>query len=149
MFIKNIDVVFQEVPGEISIAISVAGCPLRCHGCHSPELWTERGGTELSQKAFQEILDRYKGMATCVLFLGGEWREDSLVSHLKLAKENDYLTCLYTGENSVSDSIKENLDFLKTGKWIESNGGLESKETNQVYINCKTSENLNKLFWSK
>ena len=28
------DIVWQEVPGEVSLAYSIAGCPLRCPGCH-------------------------------------------------------------------------------------------------------------------
>ena len=36
-------VVFSEVPDEISLAISITGCPRRCPGCHSEYLWEYHG----------------------------------------------------------------------------------------------------------
>ena len=41
--------VFQEVPEEMSLAIAISGCRIRCKGCHSRELWEDKG----------EILDVY------------------------------------------------------------------------------------------
>ena len=38
------DVVFQEIPGEVTLALNLSGCPNRCAGCHSPHLWEEVGG---------------------------------------------------------------------------------------------------------
>ena len=29
------EIVWQEVPGEVSLAFLCSGCPLRCQGCHS------------------------------------------------------------------------------------------------------------------
>jgi anaerobic ribonucleoside-triphosphate reductase activating protein len=36
-------VVFQEVPGETSLALAISGCQVRCVGCHSRELWEDKG----------------------------------------------------------------------------------------------------------
>ena len=32
-------ITFQEVPNEISLSFLIAGCPLRCKGCHSAYSW--------------------------------------------------------------------------------------------------------------
>lgn len=142
----NIDIVFQEVPNEISISFSIAGCNLRCPGCHSPELWKESNGTVLSDDSYLKILEKYKGMASCILFLGGEWHSDELIKFLRIARSHGYKTCLYTGMDCVTDKIVENLDYVKTGRWIKQLGGLESLETNQKFIDVKNRTILNHLF---
>ncbi len=139
-------VVFQEVPGEISLCFSICGCKLKCKGCHSPFLWKENNGVLLTLENFKTTLNNYKSLATCVLFMGGEWHEKELITFLKEAKNNQYKTCLYTGENNISTSIKNELNWLKTGKWIANLGGLESPTTNQKFIDVKTNKTLNYLF---
>ncbi len=43
-------IVWQEVPGEVSLAFSVfQAAPLRCKGCHSADAWKEGIGTELTE----------------------------------------------------------------------------------------------------
>ena len=37
------DVVCQEIPDEITLAVNISGCPNRCPGCHSPWLWEDEG----------------------------------------------------------------------------------------------------------
>lgn len=32
-------ITFQEVPNEISLSFLIAGCPLKCKGCHSADSW--------------------------------------------------------------------------------------------------------------
>ena len=31
----NFDIVFQEVPEEVTLAINISNCPNQCPGCHS------------------------------------------------------------------------------------------------------------------
>lgn len=139
-------VVFQEVPDEISLCFSISGCPLRCDGCHSPFLWKAGNGTELRESLYKSLLEKYKDMISCVLFMGGEWHENELISKLRYANENGLKTCLYTGLDSVSSEIKNELTYLKTGPWMEDRGGLSSPSTNQLFRNIKTNEILNHLF---
>ena len=48
MFYSYPQEVLQEVPGEISLALSISGCPLRCKGCHSTETYkTDFGNRQL------------------------------------------------------------------------------------------------------
>jgi len=146
MHYHDFQVVFQEVPGEISLCFSISGCSLQCNGCHSPYLWKEGFGTQLSEKYYNEILKKYKNYATCVLFMGGEWHKEALILKLKSAIEKGYKTCLYTGENNISDNILNNLTWIKTGKWEQALGGLSCLTTNQKFIEVKTNKSLNHLF---
>lgn len=85
-------------------------------------------------------------MITCVVFMGGEWYPHELNAKLKIAIDCGLKTALYTGESDISQDIMKNLTFLKTGKWIEELGGLNSPRTNQRFLNVKTNKNLNHLF---
>jgi anaerobic ribonucleoside-triphosphate reductase activating protein len=78
--------------------------------------------------------------------MGGEWYKEELINFLLIAKKLGLKTCLYTGLEIVDNDIKNNLDFLKTGRWYKNLGGLKNINTNQKFINVKTNENLNYLF---
>lgn len=142
----DIEIVFQEVPGEISICFTITGCKLQCKGCHSPHLWKEENGKELTINKYLEILDKYKGFASCVLFMGGEWFSHDLIKYLKIAKKMGFKTCLYTGEAKVEQKLLSELTWIKTEPWIQNLGGLDSKFTNQKFIDIKTNKILNQLF---
>ncbi|CAM1365701.1 Anaerobic ribonucleoside-triphosphate reductase activating protein [Tenacibaculum soleae] len=146
MYVSNFQIVFQEVPGEISLCFSISGCSIQCKGCHSPILWKKNNGNLLTEKDFLKQLKKYENFATCVLFMGGEWHEKELIEKLKLAKKTGYKTCLYTGEEKISMQLKEHLTWLKTGKWKENLGGLSCKNTNQKFIEVRTNKKLNHLF---
>ena len=149
MYYYNLQVTFLEVPGEISLCFSISGCPLRCSGCHSPFLWKEKNGVLLSKEKFTAILKKYASYASCVLFMGGEWHPTEIVEYLKIAKKEDFKTCLYTGKENVATDILKNLTWIKTGKWEHTLGGLESENTNQKFIEIKTNKILNHLFHKK
>lgn len=142
----DFQIVLQEVPGEISLCFSISGCSLKCEGCHSTFLWRKENGTLLSQNLFRKYLLEYQNMATCVLFMGGEWYQEKLVDLLKIAQAENYKTCLYTGEDQVAIEILSQLTWVKTGKWIKALGGLDSPATNQRFIEVKTNRILNHLF---
>jgi len=142
----NFQVVMQEVPGEISLCFNISGCPLKCDHCHSPFLWKAHTGTELNDDIYQELLEQYAGMATCVLFMGGEWDAANLTKHCKQARNKGYKTCLYTGLNSIDDQLKQHLTYLKTGPFKADLGGLDCPETNQKFIEVATNTSLNHLF---
>lgn len=146
MYYHSFQIVFQEVPGEISLCFSICGCTLRCDGCHSPFLWKEGNGRLFENDRYLAFLEEYKDYATCVLFMGGEWHEKELIEKLKLAKSSGFKTCLYTGEENVSKEILSELTWIKTGSWKEELGGLESPITNQKFTEVNTNKNLNHLF---
>lgn len=139
-------VVFQEVPDHISLAFVVGGCPLKCRGCHSSHTWNKHYGFELTDCKLKQYLEQYMGLVSCVVFFGGEWLPEQLIDKLNLAKQMGFKTCLYTGNQNVSNAILQQLDYLKTGPWIQELGGLESPHTNQRFIEVASSELLNFKF---
>ena len=139
-------VVFQEVPNEISLCFSITGCKVGCKGCHSTELWQEDNGVSLTNKNFTQWLKKYQGLISCVVFFGGEWQANALIEKLIIAKNHGLKTCLYSGEKHIDINISQHLNFLKTGAWHETLGGLDSPTTNQVFRNVISGERLNHLF---
>ncbi|MFK5879800.1 MAG: anaerobic ribonucleoside-triphosphate reductase activating protein [Flavobacteriaceae bacterium] len=146
MFFYDFQIALQEVPGEISLCFSIAGCKIHCDGCHSPFLWKEENGELLTNRNFDKLLNQYQNFASCVLFMGGEWHEKELIQFLKSAKEKKYKTCLYTGEETVSNEVLTELTFIKTGKWLQKLGGLDSPTTNQKFKELSTNKILNHQF---
>ena len=66
----NTDIVFQEFPDEVTLAINISGCPCRCPGCHSQFLWANRG-EELTAEALSALIRETEDTITCVGFMGG------------------------------------------------------------------------------
>ena len=139
-------IVWQEVPGEVSLAYTISGCPLRCPGCHSADTWPLGAGNLLTFSDFKAQLQQYRGLITCVLFMGGEWHETFLLKLLNYAQQQGLTTCLYTGLEDINNAVKSQLTYLKTGAWVRELGGLDSAETNQKFIDLRTNECLNHLF---
>ncbi len=129
-------IALQEVPNEISLVINVSGCPHKCEGCHSQYLW-EYKGNYISED-FNNILNFYDGMITCVCFMGGEQNVDELESYLKYVKEYGLKTCLYSGCDSIEEiaTLLPYLDWIKVGRYEES---LRTDNNIQYGIKLATS----------
>lgn len=140
------DIVFQEVPEEISLALTVTGCQIGCKGCHSPDIWNPHNGDSLTEIRLAELLSQYHALITCVVFFGGEWQPHKLCLLLFQCQAAGFKTCLYTGEEDVSDTIKAHLDYLKAGPWRSERGGLASRNSNQRFIDMASNKLLNHLF---
>ena len=69
--VASFDIVFQEIPGEVTLALNLSNCPCHCPGCHSPHL-AEDIGEEMTESLMNGFLDRYGSMITCVCFMGGD-----------------------------------------------------------------------------
>ena len=129
----NFDIVFAEIPDEVTLAINITGCPYRCPGCHSPQLQTDCGET-LDDTALQALLGRYGSGITCVCFMGGDAAPHEIA---RLAgKVREYTPELRTGWYSGRDSLPEGIDattfdYVKLGGYVEAKGGLDSPTTNQ------------------
>lgn len=132
--------VYQEVPGEISLALSISGCQLKCKSCHSNETWDKNFGEVLDEESIDNLLKRFK-YVTCVLFYGGEWNILKLINIIDYIKSvrPELKICLYTGYelNFFKEEFIKRLDFIKTGKYIEELGGLDNSNTNQKFIILK------------
>ena len=115
-------ITFQEVPNEISLSFLIAGCPLKCKGCHSADSWRVTSEANEVDKANETVkskihpinsnaknyltkgylenrIKQYQDMISCVLFLGGEWEIEKLIELLQTVKNTNpsLKTCLYTG----------------------------------------------------
>ena len=145
--IVEYDIVFQEVPTEVSLALTIAGCPLMCRGCSRADTWKKERGTPLTYDFLAKLLECYKGLVSCVLFMGGEWQSSALLSALKQVRHFGLKTALYTGLDTIPSSLQTELTYLKTGPWIMELGGLDTPTTNQRFIDCTNGEVLNHLFW--
>ena len=51
----NTQVVFREIPNEVTLAINISNCPIHCPDCHSKELW-KNTGKDLSQRALERLI---------------------------------------------------------------------------------------------
>ncbi|MDR1129442.1 MAG: 4Fe-4S cluster-binding domain-containing protein, partial [Prevotellaceae bacterium] len=65
------DIVFQEIPNEITLAVNISNCPNRCKGCHSPHLMEDYGEI-LDENTLAGLLERYRNAITCFCFMGGD-----------------------------------------------------------------------------
>ena len=83
LYFTREEIVWQEVPNEVSLAFLFSGCPLRCKGCHSADSWKTGLGSALTADYLAERLQRYAGLISCVLFLGGEWQPENLLPLLR------------------------------------------------------------------
>lgn len=146
---KGYSVVFQEVPGEVSLAINISGCQHHCLDCHSKYLWSNDGANFLFCD-INSIIDKYDGLITCVCFMGGDHNLVELNYHANKIKERGLKTCLYTGydfdEIKYKDgfmSLIKHLDFLKTGRYISKRGNLSTPTTNQRFFEIKFNGDIN------
>lgn len=129
----NTQVVFQEFPGETTLAINITGCPHHCPGCHSPQLW-EDIGEPLTLSSLCDLIEPYKDSITCVGFMGGDAHFDELAELVTT-------TCLvypglrygwYSGNNFWSDEAMFPFDYVKFGSYKKELGGLDHPTTNQM-----------------
>lgn len=129
---KDIQVVFSEIPDEITLAINVSNCPHHCPGCHSPYL-RENIGEELYGKTLVDLINKNGGI-TCILFLGEGNDEEALFNLIDLIRNfygKELKIGLYTGGDHVSEFLWENLDYIKLGPYIKECGPLNNPDTNQ------------------
>jgi anaerobic ribonucleoside-triphosphate reductase activating protein len=139
---SGLQIVFQEIPDEISLAIHFTGCPLKCKGCHSNDLWDSERGLYLDAVKFNQIVAQYSKYITCVVFMGGEWQLTLLIEMIQVAQKHNKKTALYTGLPfiEVPTVLINCLNYLKYGPYISELGGLRSKKTNQRLLNLNTNE---------
>ena len=135
--------VFSEIPGEISLGISISGCQIHCQGCHSRDLWEDKG-IPLTTECLEHLLKAHKGIS-CLLLMGGEHDIDSLIELFKFAKSyylfgttidtsHPIRTAWYCGLDNIPKNkrgILKYLDYCKLGHYDMELGGLDYPTTNQ------------------
>lgn len=128
----NHDVVFQEVPDQITLAINISNCPNHCPGCHSKYLWKDVGD-ELNKNALERLISKNEGI-TCVCFMGGDQAPAEVSQLASFVKQNYPMLKVgwYSGKEDISPAIDiRSFDYVKTGHYDEKCGPLNSPTTNQ------------------
>lgn len=129
----NYDIVFQEIPNEVTLAINITNCPNRCKGCHSPHLQKDIGEV-LDEVCIESIMDKYASAITCFCFMGGD------NSPYRVAELAGFVQCHYPGIKTAWYSgcadlpngfNKRSFQFIKLGGYIEECGTLKSNTSNQ------------------
>lgn len=131
MKVASYDIVFQEVPDQVTLALNISQCPNRCPGCHSPHL-QEDMGQPLDNALLDTLLDRYGKDITCVCFMGGDRDSGQVMKLAAHVHESGLLTAWYSGRQQLpEDFSSECLDYVKLGPYVESKGPLSNPTTNQ------------------
>lgn len=128
----TVQVVFNEIPDYVSLAIEITNCPGMCEGCHSPWL-REDIGEELTVEKLNELIDQNRGV-NCVCFMG-EGKDPEALKRLaytvKLRSDYPRVTALYSGRVEVEPEYDDYFDYIKVGPYIEEYGPLNKETTNQ------------------
>ena len=140
---------FREVPDEITLCINISNCPIHCPDCHSKWLWKDEG-YELTPSSIDKLIDANPGI-TCVAILGGDRDIVYVMDMGRYIKLHHKLkTAWYSGydRQMVSPNC---FDFYKYGPYINSQGGLDNPDSNQVFLkwNGKFWEDQTHLFYNK
>jgi anaerobic ribonucleoside-triphosphate reductase activating protein len=139
------DIVCQEIPDEITLAVNISCCPNRCPGCHSPWLWEDEG-EPMTDDMICTLIGRYSSAITCFCFMGGDSEPEEIERISGLIKEKfpHIKTAWYSGRVEIPAGFDLGiLDFIKLGPYIAELGGLKSPKTNQVLY--KISQDLSMI----
>ena len=140
--------VFSEIPCEITLGISISGCQIHCNGCHSRDLWEDKG-TQLTRKGLENLIISNEGI-TCLLLLGGEHDIDTLINLFYYVSINfpNIKTAWYCGLDMIpkdKEEILDYLDYVKIGHFDLNLGGLDSPDTNQKLYKVNHTQKGNEL----
>lgn len=141
------DIVIEEIPHRVTLAVEISNCRGNCPGCHSPFLRDDIG-EELTPQIIDRLLAGNFG-ANCFLFLGEGRDTPALFSLARHIRENHPMIeiAVFSGRDKVEDEFFDIFDYVKTGPYIEARGPLNKPGTNQrLYYH---REDITRLFWKR
>lgn len=144
----NYDIVCQEVPDEITLAVNISCCPNRCKGCHSPWLLEDKG-EPMTEDMLDSLIGKYQSAITCFCFMGGDAEPSEIQRLARWIRQQypDLKTAWYSGKGELPEGFDVTvLDFIKLGPFIESLGGLKSPETNQRMYSVSSDGKMERIF---
>ena len=150
----NSDVVFQEIPDEVTLAINISNCPCRCPGCHSRYLW-EDVGLPLNTEAIDDFVEEYGDDITCLAFMGGDSDPKGVNILAQYIHEEypQFKVAWYSGKTVISAAVnRADFDYIKIGPFIRHLGPLKSPTTNQRLYRQNDQgefEDITYRFWRK
>lgn len=127
------DIVFQEFPDEVTLAINLTECPCHCPGCHSPYLSASMGDV-LTWERLSALIAQYEGGITCVALMGGDADPSAVAAMLRRVREAypRLHTGWYSGREALPEGFTpEAFDYVKLGPWRAECGPLKERTTNQ------------------
>lgn len=129
----NYDIVFQEIPNEVTLAVNITNCPNRCKGCHSPHLQKDIGEM-LNEERIESFMEKYASAITCFCFMGGD-ADPQLVAVLANFVHVHYpeiKVAWYSGCTKLPESFDTRyFQYIKLGGYDEKLGSLKSETCNQ------------------
>ena len=132
----NYNIVFQEIPDEVTLAVNLSNCPNHCEGCHSPYL-REDAGEVLNEETLLNLINKYKTALTCVCFMGGDATPDEverLAGFIRKKTNGGLKTGWYSGKDKLPKTCSlHNFNYIKLGGYRQNLGGLNSQTTNQRF----------------
>ncbi len=134
---NNYDIVFQEYPDEVTLAVNLTLCPNRCPGCHSEYLRADIG-EELTEERLAALVDSYGDTITCVGFQGGDNDPQTLLQLAEFVRrhyDGRIRTGWYSGRMWLPepDELARSLDYVKLGAYVSKLGPLSAPTTNQRF----------------
>ena len=148
----NSDIVFQEIPDEVTLAINISNCPCRCPGCHSHYLW-EDIGLPLNPEAIDNFVQKFGSNLTCIAFMGGDGdpKGVNLLAQYVHEEYPQFKVAWYSGRTVISPLItKKDFDYIKIGPYIKHLGPLKKPTTNQRLYRQNDQgefEDITSRFW--
>lgn len=125
------NVVLEEIPDRVTLAVEISNCQGNCKGCHSPWLKNDVG-EPLTFQTIARLIDDNFGV-NCFLLLGEGRDHRALLDIASFIKTNfPSLECgLYSGRCEVEQDLFDAFDYVKVGPYIEEFGPLNKETTNQ------------------
>jgi anaerobic ribonucleoside-triphosphate reductase activating protein len=142
------DIVCQEIPDEISLAVNISCCPNRCPGCHSPWLW-DNEGEDMTEDMLSALIGKYSAAITCFCFMGGDAEPMEIMRLARWIRSRwpEIRTAWYSGKESIPEDFDITcLDYIKLGPYIEALGGLKSPDTNQALYRIASDATLTRIY---
>lgn len=141
------NVVLEEIPDRVTLAVEISNCQGSCVGCHSPFLKDDIG-EELTVETVDRLIEENFGV-NCFLLLG-EGKDPAAVlaiaAHMRRCHP-DIEIALYSGRTEVEPELFKAFDYVKVGPYIAEFGPLNKKTTNQRLFHH--GEDITSRFWSK
>jgi anaerobic ribonucleoside-triphosphate reductase activating protein len=126
----NHEIVFQEIPDQVTLAINITNCPNHCEDCHSSYLASDFG-EPLTRDSLSLLIDFETGIS-CVCFMGGDSDKkqiEELASYVK-DKYPDIQVGWYSGQYELPENVQY-FDYIKLGPYMKNRGPLTDRNTNQ------------------
>lgn len=146
------DIVFQEIPNEVTLAINLSRCPNRCEGCHSAYLMNDVG-EYLTLEVIDKLYEKYGTSITCICFMGGDIAPFQVAEFVRYISEKKHLkTAWYSGKKELPQNFSlDYFDFIKIGPYMPKYGSLSSPTTNQRLYRIDNGKmvDITSMFWRK